>query len=320
MNKHMVIIVAMLLFAGQVSAQEVQTSATSAASVAPAKESMIQDARGAYKTIREGDAARQAEQLRENMSGANETTRESIRTTREDVQEELQQKRAEVRGIATSSREELKKSIEEQREAVKQRMEQVKQNIEDRREEFKKTMEAKREEVKQMIETRREELKKKLETIRDGKKRTAVETIDKRLEEINANRVEHFSKAVDQLEKVLQNVESRAAKAEEAGRDIAGVKADITAAEMAIAAARAAIVAQSAKSYVLTINQEDALRVDVGKTRQALQNDLKVVFDAAKAVREAIRKAATDLAKIPGVNTVDVSAPAATSTGTSTNQ
>jgi len=115
----------------------------------------------------------------------------------------------------------------------------------------------------------------------------------------------------------LQSVESRAAKAEEAGKDAVGVKEDIASAETVIAAARAAIVAQSTKTYVPTIDQESELRADVGETRQALQADLKVVQDAVRAVQEAIRKAATDLAKIPGVNTVD--APA-TSTATSTNQ
>ncbi|HCM52445.1 TPA: hypothetical protein DIS57_00575 [Candidatus Wolfebacteria bacterium] len=202
-------------------------------------------------------------------------------------------------------------------------MEQAKKEIEARREEFKKTVELKREEAKKKIEANRAQLQEKLKSIKDEKKKTAVQTIDKRLEEINADRMQHFSNVLSQLEKVLENVESRATKGEVAGKDITIVKADIVAAKAAIAAAREAIVTQSAKTYALTINQEDTLRTDVGKARQALGTDLKKIQDVVVAAREAIRKAATDLAKIPGVNSVDVQVPTATSTATtstSTNQ
>jgi chromosome segregation ATPase len=314
MNKYTIAIVAMLLFAAQASAQEVQTSATSATSVAPVQGSMIQDKGGAYKTIREGDAARQAQQLRENMRGVNKTTREG-------VQREIK----DMRAGATSTRQEIKNTLEQQREMVKQKMEQAKQAMEVRKEEFKKTVEVKKEEAKKKIEENRTKLQEKLKGIKDEKKKQAVEKADKQLADLNTNRLEHFSSVVTQIEKVLQNITSREAKAEAAGKDVAVVKADVTAAQAAIAAARAAIVTQSAKTYVLAIGQEATLRTDVDKSRKALAADLKVVEGAVKAAHEAIKKAATDLAKIQGVNTVDVPASTATSTtatstGTSTNQ
>ena len=309
-----------MLFATNASAQEATVTNTppaAANSVSPVRKTVIQDALDANRVLRQ-DALKQAEEMKKELRETNESARGEVRTLQEGIRKDPGRKREDIRsGTATSSREELKRSMEEQRESVKQRMEQVEKEIEVRREEFKQTMEVKREEAKRTIEARREELKTKLETIRDERKRTAVETIDKRLEEINANRLEHFSNAITQLEKVLQSVESRTTKAEEAGKDVAGVRTDIAAATATISAARAAIVTQAANSYVLTIGLESALRTDVGETRQRLQADLKVAQDAVRAVQTAIRKAATDLAKIPGINTVDQ--PTGTSTATSTD-
>lgn len=231
--------------------------------------------------------------------------------------------RQDMRNVATSTREEIRNMFEKQREAMRQKLEQSKKEAQDRREEFKKAVEEKRAEAKKRIEENRARLQDKLKSIRDEKKKAAVQTIDKRFEEINANRLGHFSNVLDQIEKVMQNVESRTAKAGIVGKNVSAVNADIVAVKAAISAARAAIVTQSAKTYPLVISHENALRTDVGKTRQALGADLKAVQDKVTAAREALRKAATDLAKIPGINDVERATPAATSTattGTSTNQ
>lgn len=242
------------------------------------------------------------------------------RPVRNQIMQNAANARREVRGMASSTRVEIKNM----RDAFQQKMEQAKQAMEAERKTFKATMDAKKAEAKKIIDANRVKLQEKLKNIKDEAKKTAVQTVDKRFEEINASRLNHFSNVMDQLDKVLQNVGSRMAKVETAGKDVIAVKADITAAQAAIAAARAAIVAQSAKTYPLAINQEKTLRTDVGKTRQALGSDLKAVQDKVQAAHNAIKKAATDLAKIQGVDTVEMPASTATSTatstGTSTNQ
>jgi len=320
MNKTTLIIVSVLLFASQASAQEAKQSATNAVPVAqPVRKQIMQDALKERKDIRQ-NMTQEAQQLRQDMIKTNEATREGVKVMRESVKDEMQQKREEVRVGATSTRQEMKATFEQQREMVKRKTEEARKQMDARMEDLKKTMDIKREEAKKKIEANRAQMQEKLKTIKDEKKKVAVQTIDKRLEEINSNRLVHFSNTLGQMEKVLQNVGSRAAKAEAAGKDTSAVKADIAAAEVAIAAARAAIVVQSSKTYALTIDQENKLRNDIGKTRQALGADLKSVQDLAAAVRDAIRKAATGLAKIPGINMVDVQATAAASTVPSTNQ
>lgn len=342
MNKYIVIIVAILLFAGQASAQEIQIPAPVIEPIAPVKnplgtdiqemndvlrkdilrqaDEMRREVQGANEILRK-DALRQAEEMRKDLKeSVNETTRETIKAAQEDVREAVKNAKIDTAsGIATTTKEMMRATFEQQREQVKIQMDELRKEMQVRREEFKKVMEVNREETKKKIEENRAQLQVKLQNIKDEKKKTAVQTIDKRLEEINASRMDHFSNTLNQMEKVLENVKSRATKGEVAGKDITPVKADIVAAEAAIAAARTTIVAQSAKTYALVIGQEGTLRTDVGKTRQLLATDLKAVQDKVFAAREAIRKAATDLAKIPGINTVDV-APTATTTGTSTNQ
>lgn len=289
----------MLLSATQAFAQEgvYYPTAISSPEGQPARRQMMQDAVNARRDMRQG-----AEQQREYMRGVATSTRE--------------QQREAMHGIASSTRAEM----ENIREAAKQKMEQIKKDMEVRKEAFKKEVEVKKEEAKKKIEENRAALQGKLKNIKDEKKKTAVETVDKRLAEINADRLTHFTDVLDQMDKVLQNIGSREAKVGAAGKDVSVVTADIAAAQSAIAAARAAIVTQTGKTYVLAISQENTLRMDVGKARQALGTDLKVVQDKVSAAHDAIRKAATDLAKIPGVDDVDVQASAATTTATSSNR
>lgn len=192
---------------------------------------------------------------------------------------------------------------------LRDKIQELRQRNQVAREEFRKRVGEERKELRERIQTKRQELKKKLEKIRDERKRKIVERIDKQLDELNERRLNHFSAVLDKLEKVLERIGSRADKASERG-DVSAVRKAIEEASLAIATSRSAIVAQSGKTYTLAINSEEGLRVDVGRSRQALYRDLKAVFDVVKAAREAVHKAATTLAKIPRVN----EEPTATST------
>lgn len=198
---------------------------------------------------------------------------------------------------------------------------EAKNLMEQKKAEFKNKVEAARTELKTRIETKKQELKTRLAKIKDERKKQVVEKIDGQLDELNKRRVDHFSQVLDQIEKVLDKIGSRTAKAKANSRDVSTVETAITEAEKVIAASREAVKTQAGKTYTITITTETALRQDVGKARQALHADLVKVQDSVKAAREAVRKVATTLAQIPNVNDLEVSSGAeATTTPTSTGQ
>ncbi len=130
-----------------------------------------------------------------------------------------------------------------------------------------------------------------------------------------------MSQVLYKLEKVLDNIGTRAGKAEANGRDVSAVKTAITDAQNAIATSRTAIQTQAGKTYTIVINTENTLRQDVGQARQALHTDLVKIRDTVKAAYDAVRKAATTLAQIQNVDNLEVSSGVeATTTPTSSNQ
>ena len=210
---------------------------------------------------------------------------------------------------ATSTIKDIRKEFEAKRTEAKNLMESKK-------EEFKNKVEAKREEIKSKIEAKRTELKTRLAKIKDERKKQIVEKVYNQINELNKRRLDHFSAVLEKLEKVLDRISNRAAKAEINGRDISAVKIVITEATNSIAAARTAIQNQAGKVYAPVISAESALKTDVGKIRQALHGDLVSVQETVKIGREAVRKAATALAQIPKVDELEV----ATSTTATTTQ
>ncbi len=140
------------------------------------------------------------------------------------------------------------------------------------------------------------------------------------------------------MDEILKKIASRADKAQAHGRDVSEVKTLIAEAATVIGAARQAILNQSGKTYTIAISATStdagaatstALRIDVGRTRQALHADLVKVREMVFAAREAVRKAAVALAQIPKVDELEVEqatstessvSTSTTSTGTSTNQ
>jgi len=222
-----------------------------------------------------------------------------------------------IREEAREIRREIREDIEDMRQNVQERRAELRMQMQEKREEFKKTIEAKREELKNEIEAGKEALKIRLKAIKDERKKLAVERIDDGLVKMNARMTAHFTDVLDKLADVLGRIVSRTDKAADGGLDVSAVRTAVTEAESAIANARSAVAEQAGKTYSITVTTEDALRADVGGARKALHDDLKKVQDAVKAAREKVRKAATTLAQIPGV---DQSAPTSTSAGTSTDE
>lgn len=246
-----------------------------------------------------------------------------VRNIREATKASVEQKSEDIKTQAEATREQLKQDAEKLREAAKatfkQKREVLEKQMEATREQFKKDMESARESAKKALEQKREEAKKAIEDIKDAKKKETVKRIDKNLGEMNKRIVERYSAKLDQLDKVLVNIVSRANKAEARGLVVTPVRTAIAAASTSIAAVRATLVLQSGKAYVATITTStpETVRAEIKTIRDSLRNDLRVVETAVKNARVAVHTAATTLASIKGIGERE---PNATSTATSTNQ
>ena len=233
-------------------------------------------------------------------SSPTQNIRESLRQKLQNVQEIKQEVRANATEAVTVLRTEAVEQFQAQREEAKQQIEQ-------KREEVKNAIEAKRQALKTTIETKREALKGRLEVVRDEKKRQAVERIYTALNAINERLTDHFLNVLDQVEDVLDRVQSRADKAKANDLDVASVQTAIDDASRAIEAGRTAVREQAAKSYSVTVTDEATLRENAKSAKEQLRKDLEAVKNVVKAARDSVRAAAVALAQIPRVNEVEVS-------------
>jgi DNA repair exonuclease SbcCD ATPase subunit len=241
------------------------------------------------------------------------------------VRDEVKNARENIRVQRQEAKEALKSRLDAAREELKNKTEEARTQFEVKREQFKQEFEMKREEVRKMMEAEKAALKDRLAKIKDEKKRQAVERIANQIAELNTRRLDHFSAVLEKLEKALERIVSRIEKAAARGLDVSSPKAEVEKAKTAIVAARAAINAQAGKVYtVLTpTSTESGLKREVGNVRQLLHADLKKVEEAVRAARDAVRKVATTLAQVRGIDEEPSPAggptPTPTSTATTTN-
>jgi len=185
---------------------------------------------------------------------------------------------------------------------------EIKNLMEQKQAELRNEIQAKRENLQSQIEAKRTELRNRLAKIKDENKKQIVERIYNQVNELNKRMTDHFLNVLERLEKVLERISSRAAKAEANGHDVSAVKTAITEATNAINTAKTAVQNQAVKVYSVTVNTESTLKSDTEKIRQALHNDLKNVFALVRTAQEAVRKAATTLAQIPAVDELEMPA------------
>src|SRR3989338_7449761 len=260
----------------------------------------------APKEIKRG-ILQERQDLRQNIREQKQDVRQNIKEERQDVRQNIKEERQAVKAEVKQFRQEEVKKFQEERLKVKEA-------IEVKRAEFKEKIQVKREEVKGKIEAKRAELKQNLAKIKDERKKAVAERIYQELNKLNERTMNHFVDVLNHLEKTLEKIKDRTAKAETNGRDVAAVRTAISDAEQAISASRSAVEIQSKKTYDFTFDSEETLKLNIGKARQALHSDIsgvrKTVFDA----REAVRRAATTLAQIPKVDELEVATttPAAT--------
>jgi DNA repair exonuclease SbcCD ATPase subunit len=204
--------------------------------------------------------------------------------------QEFQQNRAEIQRLILQNRTELQNQIQNKRAEMKSRIEALKAQL--------------RERLRERISERKREI---------------VERIYDRINALNERMTDHYLDVLYRLEKILERIESRTAKAKLNGKDVSKVEEAIQKAHQAINTAREAVKTQAEKVYQPPeITTEEKLKLDVGKLRQQLHDDLKAVEKLVKDARDAVRQAAVALAQIPKVDELEV--PTTTETTTQPTQ
>ena len=211
----------------------------------------------------------------------------------------------------TTLREGILERVRERSQISQQEFEQnraeIKNLMEQNRIEFRNWLESQRQEMKAKIEARKNELKVKLQKITNERKQKIVERIYDRINALNERLSDHYFDVLDRLEKLLERVESRTAKAKANGKDVSEVEILISQAKDIIARAKEEVKNQAQKIYQIDITNEANLKLDVGKIRQKLHDDLKAVEKLVKEAREAVRLAIVKLAQIPKVDELEIS-------------
>ena len=182
-------------------------------------------------------------------------------------------------------------------ENVQQKMDELKQQ----RADFEAKIKIQKEEMKNQIDVKKAELTTKLAKIKDTSKKATVEKINDQLVKLNLDTTDKFSKALNQLEDVLNKISERAKKDSDKGLDITEVSNAITNASAIIKTSRDAIQIQAAKIYTVKITTEANLKTDVGSVRQTLQTDLAAVKKTVTAARDVVHNSALSLGQLHGV-------------------
>lgn len=263
--------------------------------------------RGEIQELRK-EREQEFETLRTNTRGEVEDLRNQIREEAEKIREEAQQRLENLTPEeAQTLRQEIQQRMENLREDVQNRIEEVRKNFQD-------TLEAKREEIRKEIETKREALRERIQDFRDERKKEVASRVEDNLPKVNEVATNQMTKALDQMSEVLGRIMTRAESAANRGLDVSSVETEMNNASVAIATARAAVLAQASKVYTVTVSNEDNLKSDLGTVRQTLHDDIQATRQIVRNAHDALRKAATTLAQVPGIHTDDSSDEATSST------
>lgn len=176
------------------------------------------------------------------------------------------------------------------------------------REDFMKRFDAKRDEWRRGFDERKAALMTKLEQFKDGRKKDVTLRVDGAFEAMNDRWVAFFVETVNRIDNVIDAIDSRAAKAEAAGKDVADVRLKIDAAVTAVAEARTAIEIQASNDYTVDAKGEASVKEDVIAARDELRKDLSALRDDVRAAYDAAKDAAKALRDVPGINEVGITA------------
>lgn len=187
-----------------------------------------------------------------------------------------------------------------------QMREKIRAEIEERKIQLKERLNEWREEVRSKVENKRVELKKILEKMRNQKDEEIIMRVYDRINKLNERMTEHYLQVLEKLERVLERIESRAAKAHMNEVDVSKVEQAINNAKVKIEEARNAVIEQSKRVYAVEARDETTVKDGVKAIRKKLHEDLKRVEQLVKSARDAVHNAAVLLAQIPNVDKFEV--------------
>ena len=138
-------------------------------------------------------------------------------------------------------------------------------------------------------ETKRASFSASLKTIRTEKKKTQLETVQNRLNEINKNQTTRNMATLKKLNQAVGEIEKRAQLlSQESGKDSSDVISKLNTANAAISDAIESVTLQAEKTYVMIISSEANVKKDFGVQRSALASDLKNVRDDVHNARKKV--------------------------------
>lgn len=153
--------------------------------------------------------------------------------------------------------------------------------------------------VQRMAEAadRQEEFRNKLEEIRSEQLRERARRLSENINRVNYNLSSRHNGLISAMEIILDKLESRTAKIEEATeRDLSSVYAKIDQARLVIEETREEIVVQKGKVYVVEITSEETLGEDFQRTIQEMRSDHEVLKTKIQnTLRESIREVIAEL-------------------------
>lgn len=194
--------------------------------------------------------------------------------------------------------EEQREKFQELKQQKAQEREEFREENQQKREDWQNKMVENREQAKNQLMANREALRAKLQAIKNEKKQNAVLNVSDNIEKINEKATDRLSNLVGNIEKVLNNIQTRVDKAKTDGLDITSVEIEINKAKAAISEAKDAISAQSGKTYTINVTNEKTLKEVVKTVRDTFHADIKAVQEKVKAAHEAVRNSAKTLASI----------------------
>ena len=169
------------------------------------------------------------------------------------------------------------------------------------------------------VKVTREKAMNRLADIQDKVKSEMAIRLADRLGTLNATWTSRFTDTLNRYDTIVGKIQSRADKAQSAGKDVSTTTAAILSAKTAIASARTAVTLQAAKTYELdtstvvttsatsTSSGQGELMKGLRKSFQTLNTtlfkDLFALRDGPmKNTRKAVQDAHQTLGKIPGVD------------------
>lgn len=187
---------------------------------------------------------------------------------------------------------------------IRSQIKQQKQELIEERQNLQEQIRQRRQEAIEEYKTRREEFRQQLTQIKDETKRKVVERINNKLVEVNKRATDHMARFLERLSSILDQIKQKTAEAKAAGTDTTAVEVAIAEAEAAVAFANSAVLAQAGQEYIIEITDEGHLRSAVGKTVSQLRSDIRETRKTVIEAKQAVMKAARELAKVLPVVTV----------------